>query len=83
MPTEIYLGNIRGPAGEGGGLFTPHVSDDGVLSWTNDMGKDNPPPVKVIGKDGLAPQVSFRYEEDTGLLYYEIADYIDGMRVEW
>ena len=82
MPTEveIYLGNIRGPAGEGGGLFTPHISDDGELSWTNDMGKENPPPVNVMGK---VPQVSFRYEEDTGLLYYEIMGYIDGNLVEW
>ena len=40
-----------------GATFTPHVSDDGVLSWSNDKGLPNPKPVdlshglKRIGDD--------------------------------
>lgn len=40
----------RGPvkiAGEPGATFTPHVSEDLVLSWTNDKGLDNPPEVQL------------------------------------
>ena len=39
-----------------GATFTPHVSDDGVISWTNDKGLPNPKPVELTaglnGKDG-------------------------------
>jgi hypothetical protein len=28
--------------------FTPSVSEDGVLSWTNDKGLENPAPVSLI-----------------------------------
>ena len=33
--------------GEDGATFTPHISPDGILSWTNDKGLDNPPPVDL------------------------------------
>lgn len=33
--------------GEKGAVFTPHVSDEGVMSWTNDGGLENPPPVDL------------------------------------
>lgn len=33
--------------GEKGAVFTPHVSDEGVMSWTNDGGLENPPPVEL------------------------------------
>ena len=35
-----------------GTTFTPTVSEDGVLSWTNDGGKANPEPVNIQGEDG-------------------------------
>ena len=44
-----------GPAGADGTTFTPSVSADGVLSWTNDGGLENPAPVDIrgpAGKDG-------------------------------
>ena len=78
-PESVMLGG----GGGAGGIYKPNVSEDGVLSWTNDAGLDNPAPVNLKGKDGLVPQVSFRYDEATGLLYYEIGDYIDGNAVEW
>lgn len=38
----------RVDAGDFNGVtFTPSISDDGVLSWTNDGGKDNPKPLKI------------------------------------
>ena len=44
----------RGPAGPqgaqglAGATFTPHISNDGILSWTNDGGKTNPPPFDIV-----------------------------------
>lgn len=37
-----------------GATFTPSVSSDGVLSWTNDKGKDNPVSVNIKGPKGDA-----------------------------
>lgn len=37
---------------EAGATFTPKVSDDCVLSWTNDKGLSNPSSVNIKGKDG-------------------------------
>lgn len=38
--------------GQNGATFFPAVSEDGVLSWTNDRELDNPQPVNIKGKDG-------------------------------
>lgn len=38
--------------GEDGATFTPSVSEDGILSWENDKGLENPPPVNIKGQDG-------------------------------
>lgn len=35
-----------------GATFIPSVSSDGVLSWTNDQGLENPAPVNVRGPAG-------------------------------
>lgn len=43
---------VEGPTVEDGATFTPSVSADGTLSWTNDKGLDNPPPVNVKGPQG-------------------------------
>lgn len=34
------------------GIFTPSVSEDGVISWTNDSGLKNPEPVNLKGDKG-------------------------------
>ena len=39
-----------GPAGEA--IFIPHVSEDGVLSWTNTAGLPNPDPIDLSGPAG-------------------------------
>jgi hypothetical protein len=41
-----------GGTGSNGATFTPSVSADGVLSWTNDKGLDNPEPVNIRGPKG-------------------------------
>lgn len=46
----ISLGQLAsGPKGDPGTTFTPSVSPDGVLSWTNDDGLPNPEPVDIKG----------------------------------
>lgn len=37
-----------------GVTFTPYVSPEGVISWTNDGGLDNPAPVNIKGDTGPA-----------------------------
>ena len=37
-----------GQDGEDGATFTPSVSSAGVLSWSNDGGKENPPSVDIV-----------------------------------
>lgn len=41
-----------GTDGKNGTTFTPAVSSDGVLSWTNDGGKSNPENVNIKGPQG-------------------------------
>lgn len=33
-------------------IYTPHVSENGILSWTNDNNKENPDPVNLTGPKG-------------------------------
>lgn len=59
-PYDIYIwdgttsswvnnGRLQGAAGKNGTTFTPAVSQDGVLSWTNDGGLANPEEVSIKG----------------------------------
>lgn len=41
-----------GAQGPKGDVYTPSISSDGILSWTNDGGLENPDPVNVIGPQG-------------------------------
>lgn len=43
-----------GEPGENGATFTPSVSAEGVLSWTNDKGLEDPAPVSIRGPEGPA-----------------------------
>lgn len=42
-----------GSGGENGTTFFPSVSAEGVISWTNDGGLQNPSPVNIKGRDGI------------------------------
>lgn len=46
--------------------YVPFVSEEGVISWTNDKGLDNPAPVLIKGRDGVTPVKGTDYwtEED-------------------
>lgn len=48
----VIIGSGSGGTGADGVTFTPSVSADGVISWTNDGGKDNPAPVNIKGNPG-------------------------------
>ena len=46
-----------GKNGDAGATFTPAISEEGVLSWTNNGGLENPSPVNIKGNPGnIGPQ---------------------------
>ena len=88
-PYDIYVydaisqawvnnGSIQGPTGDtgaAGATFTPQVSDNGNLSWSNNGGLTNPSPVNIMGPqgtqgiagaDGLSPYELAAQEGFTG-----------------
>lgn len=56
-------GGIRGKDGV---TFYPHVSAAGILSWTNDGGKQNPDPVNIKGEDGMSAYAAAQQAGFTG-----------------
>lgn len=52
----VALSELKGNKGDKGTVgahFTPSVSDDGVLSWTNNGELENPQPVNIRGPQGV------------------------------
>lgn len=49
---NVVGGGGGGTSGEDGATFTPSVSEEGVLSWTNDKDLPNPEPVNIKGLQG-------------------------------
>ena len=43
---------LKGDQGESGATYTPSVDEDGLLSWENDKGLENPEPVSIRGPQG-------------------------------
>jgi hypothetical protein len=66
---------IEGEKGEKGTTFTPSVSEDGTLSWTNDGGKPNPDPVVIKGDKGDTVIIG---DEQEYTLYNSEGDNTDG-----
>lgn len=50
-----------GTNGTNGVTFTPSVSGAGVISWTNDGGRVNPPSVNIKGETGAAGAATYTY----------------------
>ena len=56
--TTFYVDGVAiatigdGTDGATGTTFTPSVSEEGVINWTNDGGKPNPTPRNIKGSDG-------------------------------
>ena len=40
--------------GEDGATFIPNVSDDGIISWTNNKNLENPKPVNIKGENAIS-----------------------------
>lgn len=50
---KLYTSDIGSATpGENGATFTPSVSADGIISFTNDKGLENPDPVDIKGPQG-------------------------------
>ena len=68
--TEAQLQQLLqggGSGGENGATFTPSVSSEGVISWTNDGGLPNPDPVNIKGPAGeTGPQGPQGIQGETG-----------------
>lgn len=59
-----YRYQVRnGETGKNGVTFTPHMAEDGTLSWTNDAGLENPAPMNL---EGYSPKVELT-ETETGV----------------
>lgn len=52
-------GGGSGAPGENGATFTPSVTEDGTLSWTNDKNLENPKPVNIKGEPGEKGEPGF------------------------
>lgn len=50
----LWDNGTAGADGEDGATFTPSVSSDGTLSWSNDKGLANPASVNIKGEAGAA-----------------------------
>ena len=81
-----------GADGKSGSTFTPHVSEDGLLSWTNDGDLDNPEPVNIKGQKGDKGETGAPGDDgaqgekgDDGLSAYEVAvqNGYGGTETEW
>ena len=52
LTIDSIVVNAGGGSGENGATFTPSVSVEGVISWTNDKDLPNPTPVNIMGPQG-------------------------------
>lgn len=48
----VQMAGQKGDTGDTGTTFTPSVSAEGVISWTNDGGKENPTSRSIKGQKG-------------------------------
>lgn len=68
-----------GQDGKDGATFTPSVSEDGVISWTNDRELPNPAPVNIKGENGITPVKGIDYftEQDAQEIAERAAQLVD------
>lgn len=65
--------------GQNGATFTPFVSEDGVISWTNDRELPNPTSVNIRGRDGIDGTNGIDgYTPIKGIDYFDGQDGRDG-----
>ena len=75
---EVLLGNIRGEKGDDGATFTPSISADGDLSWTNNKGLSNPSTVNIRGPKGEQGEPGVSPDPSLYLSKEEYAEGFDG-----
>lgn len=46
--TSYKTSSIRGERGEAGTSFIPYIDSNGILSWSNTGGKENPPDTNIV-----------------------------------
>ncbi len=63
--------------GQNGATFFPTVSDDGILSWTNNRGLENPAPVRIKGDDGTKFTVDKTLTLADGILSVNTAEEVE------
>ena len=63
-----------------GATFFPYVSEEGVLSWTNNGDYPNPAPVYIKGADGRTPVKGMDYWTDADKTEM-VADVINSLPV--
>lgn len=66
-----------GGVAENGATFTPSVSEDGVISWTNDKGLENPEPVNIKGMSAYDSAVAGGYTGTTDDFYQSLSKITD------
>ena len=59
--TVDVMDGTDGTNGTDGVTYTPSVSAEGVISWTNDGGRVNPPSVNIKGETGAAGAATYTY----------------------
>lgn len=57
VETKLANGEFVGEQGNPGAVFTPSVSADGIISWTNNGGLENPQPASIKGVQGDTPYI--------------------------
>lgn len=61
-----------GPEGKEGGTFQPAVSSDGVLSWQNNRGLENPKPLRITGESAYEAAKKGGYQKSPETFYKEM-----------
>ena len=68
-------GSNTGSGGGSGVTFIPFVSEDGIISWTNNGGLPNPAPVDIMGPQGMQGQIGPQGDRgETGYYYTPLVD---------
>lgn len=67
----------EGVVGVNGATFIPAVSDDGVLSWTNDKNLPNPDPISIKGDPGKDGQDYVLTDTDKAMIAEMAAELVD------
>ena len=75
-------GSDTGGGGNNSVTFIPSVSEDGIISWTNNGGLPNPTPVDIMGPQGMQGQIGPQGDRgETGYYYTPLVD--DNGNLSW